>query len=94
MNMITNSTQYTLGTMKDSLLLKPDVLLFQNVKSTSPYIPSTNNSAKNKGKEKSSKATYKKIQSDTKQSYKKIPSPMMQSILHNHYSSMEPKNTI
>ena len=59
MNMITNSTQYTLGTMKDGLLLKPDVLFFQNVKSTSPYIPSTNNSAKNKGKEKSSKATYK-----------------------------------
>ena len=70
MNMITNSTQYTLGTMKDSLLLKPDVLLFQNVKPTSPYISFTSNSAKNKGKEKSSRVTYKKIQSDTKQSYK------------------------
>ena len=93
MNMITNSTQYTLGTMKDSLLLKPDVLLFQNVKSTSPYIPSTNNSAKNKGKEKSSKATYKKY-SQTRNSHTKIHPPMMQSILHNHYSSMEPKNTI
>ena len=70
MNMITNSTQYTLGTMKDNLLLKPDVLLFQNVKSTSPYIPSTNNSAKNKGKEKSSRATYKKYSQKRKQSYK------------------------
>ena len=46
MNMITNSTQYTPGTMKDSLLLKPDVLLFPNVKHTCPYIPSTNNSVK------------------------------------------------
>ena len=70
MNKITNSTQYTLGTMKDGLLLKPDVLLFQNVKSTSPYIPSTNNSAKNKGKEKSSKATYKKY-SQTRNSHTK-----------------------
>ena len=70
MNMITNSTQYTLGTMKDGLLLKPDVLLFQNVKSTSPYIPSTNNSAKNKGKEKSSRATYKKY-SQTRNSHTK-----------------------
>ena len=36
MNMITNSTQYTLGTMKDSLLLKPDVLLFQKCKTHLP----------------------------------------------------------
>ena len=93
MNMITNSTQYTLGTMKDSLLLQPDVLLFQSVKHTCPYIPSTNNSVKNKGKGKSSRATYKKY-SQTRNSHPKIPPPMMQSILHNHYSSMEPKNTI
>ena len=90
MNKITNSTQYTLGTMEDGFLLKPDVLFFQNCKQTSPYIPSTNNSAKNKGKEKSSRATYRKY-SQTRNSHTKIPSPMVQSILHNHYSSMEPK---
>ena len=56
--------------MKDGLLFKIKFLSLKKHVNNPPYIPFTTNSAKNKGKEKSSKATYKKY-SQTRNSHTK-----------------------